>query len=138
MNMRAAIAHRETVGDWVTFKLGNRDVLGRVLEDRGRIGAQGRSLLRVLAVTAGPGQPGVFELPADELRPASLITVTQAREYAERHIVQSPFAEIRNGRHCVGTLSRPGQAEVSECGSSFEEAIDRFRLRHPQMVAEPD
>jgi hypothetical protein len=139
MNMRAAIAHRETVGDWVTFKLGNRDVLGRVLEDRGRIGAQGRSLLRVLAVTAGPGQPGVFELPADELRPASLITVIQAREYADRYIGQSPFAEIRNGRHCVGTLSWPGQAgEVSECGSSFEEAIDRFRLRHPQMVVEPD
>ena len=137
--MRAAMAHQDGVGDWVNFKLGGRDVLGRVVEDRGRIGAQGRSLFRVLAVTAGPGQPGVFELPADELRPASLITLPQAREYADRYIVPSPFADIRDGRYCIGTLTWPGAVgEVSECGSSFEEAIDRFRQRHPQMVVEPE
>jgi hypothetical protein len=136
--MRAAIAHQETVGNWVTFKVGSRDVLGRVIEDRGRIGAHGRRLLRVLAVTAGPGQPGVFELPADDLRPASLITEPQAKEYADRYIVPSPFAEIRKGRFCVGTRSWPSEAgEVVECGSSFEEALDLFRQRHPQMVVEP-
>ena len=137
--MRAAIAHPDRVGEWVTFSVGTRDVLGRVLEDRGRIGVQGRRLLRVLAVTAGPGQPGVFELPADELRAASLMTKPQAQEYADRYIVPSAMAEIRDGKYCIHNRSWPGEpSEVMECGSSFEEAIDRFRQRHPQMVVEPE
>jgi hypothetical protein len=137
--MRAAIAHHETAPDWVTLKLGSREVLGRVLEDRGRIGVQGRRLLRVLAVTAGPGLPGVVELPEDELRPASLITLPQAKEYADRYIVPKPFAKIRSGKYCVGTYSWPGgDGELCECADSFEEAIDQFRRRHPQMVVEPE
>ena len=43
------------------------------------------------------------------------------------------------GSYCIGTYSRPGGAgELCECGDSFEEAIELFRLRHPQMVIEPE
>jgi hypothetical protein len=137
--MRTRVANERTVGEWVTFSVGGREVLGRVIEDRGGIGVGGRRLLRVLAVTAGPGQPAVFELPSGEISPASLISRPQAQEYADRYIVPAPFADIRKNRYCVGTRSWPGSdGEVVECGSSFEEAIDSFRRRHPQMVTEPE
>ena len=50
-------------GDRVRFKLGARHVVGRVVEDRGFIGVDGRQLVRV-EVKVDPTYLREFELPA--------------------------------------------------------------------------
>ena len=51
------------VGDRVRFKLGAHQVVGRVIEDRGFIGVDGRQLVRV-EVEVDPTYLREFELPA--------------------------------------------------------------------------
>ena len=51
------------VGDRVRFKLGGHQVVGRVVEDRGFIGVDGRQLVRV-EVEVDPTYLREFELPA--------------------------------------------------------------------------
>ena len=57
-------------GDRVEFRMGTRVVLGRVREDRGPIGINGRHLYLV-EFHAEPQSPSHIELPADELEPAN-------------------------------------------------------------------
>lgn len=54
---------RFKVGDRVRFKLGAHHVVGRVVEDRGSIGIDGRQLVRV-EVEIDPTCLREFELPA--------------------------------------------------------------------------
>lgn len=51
------------VGDRVQFKLGAHQVVGRVVEDRGFIGVDGRQLVRV-EIEVDPTYLREFELPA--------------------------------------------------------------------------
>lgn len=51
------------VGDRVRFRLGAHSVVGRVIEDRGPIGIDGRQLVRV-EVELDPTYLREFELPA--------------------------------------------------------------------------
>lgn len=53
-------------GDRVKFKLGTHSVQGRIKEDRGPIGINGRRLYLV-EFRAEPESPSQVELPADEL-----------------------------------------------------------------------
>jgi hypothetical protein len=57
------------VGDRVSFRFGDRRVIGTVIEDRGAIGAHGVQLLAVQAPLYG-SEPSIIELPVDELRAA--------------------------------------------------------------------
>jgi len=54
---------RFKVGDRVRFKLGAHNVVGKVVEDRGFIGVDGRQLVRV-EVEVDPTSLREFELPA--------------------------------------------------------------------------
>jgi hypothetical protein len=58
------------VGNRVRFRLGAHNVLGRIVEDRGNIGVNGRRLFRV-EVQLDPTYVQVFELPIDALKPAA-------------------------------------------------------------------
>lgn len=51
------------VGDRVRFKLGAHHVVGKVVEDRGFIGVDGRQLVRI-EVEVDPTYLREFELPA--------------------------------------------------------------------------
>lgn len=53
-------------GDQVKFRLGTRSVQGRIKEDRGPIGVNGRHLYLV-EFRAEPQSPSQIELPAEQL-----------------------------------------------------------------------
>jgi hypothetical protein len=57
---------RLRVGDQVKIHFAGRDIVARVIEDRGLIGIKGRQLVRVSAANLF-GEPGEFELPAEEV-----------------------------------------------------------------------
>jgi hypothetical protein len=57
------------VGDRVTFLIGRRKLSGRIVEDRGRVGRDGRRLFAIRA-KLDDTEESVFELPAEELRVA--------------------------------------------------------------------
>ncbi len=64
----AAVVHRTLrVGDRVKLRFGRRDVTGTVIEDRGRIGVNGRRLLRVKVELEPSLEPMELEVPATEL-----------------------------------------------------------------------
>lgn len=54
------------VGDRVRFRLGTRDVVADVVEDRGPIGVGGRQLVAV-ALVAEDGEVRKFEMPVEKL-----------------------------------------------------------------------
>jgi hypothetical protein len=62
---------RLAVGTKVRFKLGGRDVVGTVIEDRGPLGIGGVQLLRVRLRVAGTDEVMEFEVPATELSAAA-------------------------------------------------------------------
>ena len=53
------------VGDEVKFRVGQRQMRGEVIEDRGAIGVGGRRLLRVRVLRSGETRE--YELPADDV-----------------------------------------------------------------------
>ncbi len=57
---------RFKVGDKVSFYNGIRRVVARVVEDRGRIGVNGRQIFTIEVDVEGD-QPSRFELPAERL-----------------------------------------------------------------------
>jgi hypothetical protein len=55
-------------GDFVSFRLGTRTVQGKVKEDRGPIGVQGRHLYLIeFHSEREPNSPSLIELPAEQL-----------------------------------------------------------------------
>ena len=56
-----------TVGDRVEFKLAGRRVSGRIVEDRGNLGARGRRIVAV-HTKIGRKNSAVIEIPAEEVR----------------------------------------------------------------------
>ena len=53
----------------VSFRMGMRDVLGIIKEDRGRIGVNGRRLYAVeYSIEPGASNRSLIELPADQLK----------------------------------------------------------------------
>ncbi len=66
------------VGQRVSFRLGTSDVVATVIEDRGPIGINGRRLVRVKLDPEFYGEEHDFEMPVEELQPASGLRV-QAR-----------------------------------------------------------
>ena len=55
------------VGDEVKFSFGRRKVKGVIVEDRGRIGAGGRQLLRIVVQMEPNEETMIFEMPAEEI-----------------------------------------------------------------------
>jgi|HubBroStandDraft_4_1064222.scaffolds.fasta_scaffold1050316_1 hypothetical protein len=55
------------VGSKVYFRFGNKTRLVRVIEDRGKIGRDGRRLLRVAFMSTHGVPVDVFEIPADDV-----------------------------------------------------------------------
>jgi len=55
------------VGDRVEFRLAGRRVSGKVVEDRGKLGAGGRRIVSIRA-KIGRKESSLVELPADEVR----------------------------------------------------------------------
>jgi len=62
-------APRFRVGDWVSFIYGVEPAIAQIIEDRGRIGIQGRRLYR-LHMDRYMTEPIEFEMPEDYLEPA--------------------------------------------------------------------
>ncbi len=62
-------SRRLKVGSRVIFCIGPSKIRGRIIEDRGRIGVNGRRLVRVIITgrAAHAEQDQTFELPADDL-----------------------------------------------------------------------
>jgi hypothetical protein len=58
---------RIKVGDRVSFMYGFRRARAEVVEDRGRVGAGGRRILRIKMITKSPGGERTFEIPQDEV-----------------------------------------------------------------------
>jgi hypothetical protein len=85
-------ARRSTihVGDLVQIKFGAGDVMGQVVEDRGRIGFKGRNLYRIL-VTMDAGEPMNIELPAEEIRIAR-------RASAAKKVARPRAAKVRTAQ----------------------------------------
>ncbi len=61
---------RFRAGEWVSFSFGAKKRLAQITELRGPLGIRGRNLYRVKLET-GSDEPDFFELPEDELEPAS-------------------------------------------------------------------
>ncbi len=58
------------IGDWVKFDYGPKKVSARIVEDRGRLGIQGRRLYRVqldVKPNEESGDASTFEVPENEL-----------------------------------------------------------------------
>lgn len=57
------------VGDWVSFRYGMRGMKAQIIEDRGRLGLNGRRIyrLRIDRVDPTTGEPTSFEMPEDYL-----------------------------------------------------------------------
>jgi hypothetical protein len=56
------------IGTKVRFKLGGRDVVATVIEDRGSLGSGGAQLLRVRVHVSGTDEVMEFEVPGTEVR----------------------------------------------------------------------
>jgi hypothetical protein len=61
-------------GTPVGVNLGVRIIRGRIVEDRGEIGVNGRRLVRVEIPISGTDEVRVFEVPAEELVALSAVT----------------------------------------------------------------
>jgi hypothetical protein len=59
-------APRFHIGDWVKFDYGPKKVSAKIVEDRGRLGVQGRRLYRV-QLDEQLGEASSFEMPENEL-----------------------------------------------------------------------
>jgi hypothetical protein len=59
------------VGTKVRFKLGGRDVVATIIEDRGPLGVGGVQILRVRLQVAGTDEVMEFEVPATEVSAAA-------------------------------------------------------------------
>jgi hypothetical protein len=70
MSTTKKTASRFKVGDWVSFRYGTQNLIAQVIEARGPLGVKGRHLYRICMATES-GEPDSFELPEDELHPAS-------------------------------------------------------------------
>jgi hypothetical protein len=70
-NSRQHAAPTFAVGSRVYVQFGTTKRVARIVEDRGRIGREGRRLLRVAFTRADGGAEQVFEIPADEVTHAS-------------------------------------------------------------------
>ncbi len=55
------------VGDRVEFKLAGRRIVGKVVEDRGKLGAGGRRIVAI-RTKIGRKDSSVVEIPADEVK----------------------------------------------------------------------
>jgi len=64
---KKASARSFQVGDRVTFNLGDKQITGTIVEDRGRIGVKGRRLFAVRAKLDRVAD-SVIEIPAEELK----------------------------------------------------------------------
>jgi hypothetical protein len=71
MNTTRRERGRFKVGEWVAFPYGTRNLIAQVVEARGPLGVKGRHLYRI-RVAREFGEPDSFEMPEDELEPASL------------------------------------------------------------------
>jgi hypothetical protein len=69
MEMATRVRHLYRVGDSVKLKLGARDVVATVIEDRGLIGHGGEQVVRV-ATPADSTYHGEFEVSASLVSPA--------------------------------------------------------------------
>ena len=59
------------VGDWVTFAIGDRNILVQIIEDRGPIGVKGRRLYRIeRRFNDDDIEPHRFEMPEEDLKAA--------------------------------------------------------------------
>jgi hypothetical protein len=58
---------RIKVGDRVSFMYGFRRARAEVVEDRGRVGARRRRILRIRMITNSPRGERTFEIPQDEV-----------------------------------------------------------------------
>lgn len=67
--MATTLGHLYRVGDRVKFKLGARDVVATVIEDRGLIGHGGEQIVRV-ATPPDSTYHGEFEVSASLVSPA--------------------------------------------------------------------
>lgn len=67
MNVARKRQRRPHVGDTVTFPYGAFVATGRVIEDRGNVGAGGRHILRVSVDVGAEADPMQFEIPADTI-----------------------------------------------------------------------
>src|SRR5882757_6660631 len=70
MNRRKKGTERFKVGDWVSFLYGTGNLVAQVIETRGPLGINRRPLYRIL-VSREPDEPDSFEMPEDEMEPAS-------------------------------------------------------------------
>jgi hypothetical protein len=71
MPARRASKKQFTVGTKVRFKLGGRDVVATIIEDRGALGVGGTQILRVRLQLSGTDEVMEFEVPATEVRAAA-------------------------------------------------------------------
>jgi hypothetical protein len=66
MSVAKKMKARFQIGDWVSFLYGPRQVHGKVVEDRGPLGAHGRRIFLVQA-DIGQDEEATFEVPEDNL-----------------------------------------------------------------------
>ena len=71
MPARPASKKHFAIGSKIRFKLGGRDVVATVIEDRGYLGVGGAQLLRVRLQVSGTDEVLEFEVPATEVRAAA-------------------------------------------------------------------
>jgi hypothetical protein len=62
---------RFKVGDWVTFQFGVRSALAQVIEHRGALGGVEQRHLYRIRHDREDSEPDLFEIPEDEIEPAS-------------------------------------------------------------------
>ena len=64
------MGHKFHVGDAVRFWLVNRNVIGRIIEDRGPLGSRGQHIYGIV-VNLGTVEPTYFELGEDMIELSS-------------------------------------------------------------------
>jgi hypothetical protein len=76
MSISPELAPRFRLGDWVSYLVGFRRVIARVVEDRGPLGMRGR---RIYELQLEPGEDGgrTIDVPEHDLEPAPAITTAE-------------------------------------------------------------
>jgi hypothetical protein len=131
------------VGDLVSLLYGPRRVSGKVIEDRGPLGAHGRRIYLVQAVI-GQDEPTMFEVPEDNLEEASQADEDAKEsgtrvEYSVTYVRQGPSSvwrpTINRGRVYQAVKARGAVAYSG--GRWASEAQDDEKLGIVTVLLEP-
>jgi len=130
------------LGEWVTFQYGVRPVFAQIIEDRGRLGANGRRLYRI-RIDWDFNESSDFEMPEDEMEKAVPDKAAVLRYLKQGGLVEILRTNLHGGNNQPRawlTLSPRGEVSytsMAERGLIGNGAVVPFWALHENKVFLP-